>query len=412
MKNLTLISSAIITLASLVIPSRVQAAATPPDTQGVVTGNTEFAVNLYDKLRAGDNNVIFSPYSISVALAMTYGGARGDTAQQMAHTLHFNLPPDKLHSSFAALEDNLNAAQKKGKIQLAIADSLWPQAGSPFLPDFLALCRTYYGASITPVDYKGHTEAARKTINSWVEDRTKRKIVNLLQPNTLDSSTRLVLVNAIYFKGNWESPFDAADTMKKASFQLSAEKTVTAPLMRQTDFFSYAETSELQILELPYEGGDLSMQVLLPRTVDGLGNLESKLTAQHLADWTAHLNSQKVHVYLPKFKMTSEFSLAAMLAVLGMPDAFDPSRADFSGMDGRKELNVSAVIHKAFVEVNEKGTEAAAATAVAVAPGAAAPSKEPPIPIFRADHPFLFLIRDNRNGSILFLGRITNPIQP
>jgi serine protease inhibitor len=379
------------------------------DTREIVAGNTGFALDLYGKLRTQEGNVCFSPYSISTALAMTYGGARGETAKQMAQTLCFNLPADKLPPAFAALAANLNAVQQKGKIQIAVANSLWPQTGFAFLPDYLALCRKYYDTSITPVDYREHAEAARKTINDWVESRTDRKIVELLKPGMLGSATRLVLVNAIYFKGNWASPFEARLT-ENQPFHEPGEMTMTAPLMRQTHDFRYAEVPGLQVLELPYAGDDLSMVVLLPRKVDGLGDLEAKLTAQNLGSWTATLHRQKVEVFLPKFKVTSEFSLADTLAALGMPDAFSPARADFSGMDGRKDFSISAVIHKAFVKVDEEGTEAAAATAVVMV-GSAAPMNQPPPPIFRADHPFVFFIRDNRNSSVLFLGRVTDPTQ-
>ncbi|MGO8765105.1 MAG: serpin family protein [Limisphaerales bacterium] len=403
-------------------PSLVFADASSPGSE-VVVGNTGFAVDLYGQLRTQAGNLCFSPYSISTALAMTSGGARGETAEQMARTLHFDLPPAELHPAFAALEAGLNAVQQKGQVQLATANSLWPQKDFPFRPDYLASCQKYYGTSITPVDYRKNAEAARKTINDWVESKTSRKIVELLKPGMVGGGTRLVLVNAIYFKGKWAGQFDSKLTSEQP-FHLSPEKQVAGPLMRQTGDFKYAEfpdlestnmramlssVSHLQVLELPYAGDDLSMIVLLPREADGLDHLEKELTAQNLASWTTSLRSQKVQVFLPKFKMTSEFRLAETLKALGMPDAFT-SQADFSGMDGRKNLFFSDVIHKAFVEVNEEGTEAAAATAVVMF-GGAAPSNQPPIPIFRADHPFLFLIRDNHDGSILFLGRVADPTQ-
>lgn len=369
----------------------------------VVAGNTEFAVDLYGQLRTNAGNVCFSPYGISTALAMTYGGARGETAEQMARTLHFDLPADQLHPAFAALEAELNAVPKKGQIQLAVANSLWPQKDFPFLPDYLALCQKYYGTSITPVDYRKDAEAARKTINDWVEAKTEQKIVELLKPKMVGGGTRLVLVNAIYFKGKWAQQFDSKLTQEQP-FHLSPEKQVTAPLMRQTSDFKYAEFPGLQVLELPYSGDDLSMIVLLPREADGLGHLEKELTAQNLASWTTNLQSQKVEVILPKFKITCEFALRPTLAALGMTNAFDPLLADFSGMDGRKDLFISKAVHQAFVDVNEEGTEAAAATAVLMGFGGYTPP-----PVFRADHPFLFFIRDNHNGSILFIGRIEAP---
>ncbi|MGO8838784.1 MAG: serpin family protein [Limisphaerales bacterium] len=398
---------------ALVLGGNGGAQTEPPDGKSsdlslaeVVAGNTGFAVDLYGQLRTNEGNVCFSPYSISTALAMTYGGARSETEKQMAQTLHFNLPADKLHPTFAALEANLMAVQKKGRVQLAEANSLWPQTGFAFQSDYLALCRKYYGTAVKPVDYVKHTEAARKTINDWVKARTNRKIVELVKPGMLDTSNHLVLVNAIYFKGNWASQFEGRFTENKP-FHVSPEKTITAPLMQQSHDYRYAEFPGLQVLDLPYVDGDLSMLVLLPRQMDGLGALETELTTQNLVSWTGNLHSQKVEVFLPKFKITSGLSLADTLGAMGMSDAFIFGRADFSGMDGRKDLFVNAVAHQAFVEVNEEGTEAIAATAVSMGAGAAPPRMS----VFRADHPFLFLIRDNRNGSILFLGRVMDPTQ-
>jgi serpin B len=379
---------------------------TSPNVQRVVTGNNGFAMDLYGKLRASKGNVFFSPYSISTALAMTYGGARGETAAQMAHTLQFDLPSNELHQAFGQLEENLNAVQKAGHVQLSVANSLWPQKGFDFLPDYLALCKKFYGTSIQSVDFAGDTEAARKQINDWVEDKTRKKIVELLKPGMIGGSTRLVLANAIYFKGDWANQFEARHT-KDQPFHISPETDITAPLMQQTSDFGYAEFPDLQVLEVPYAGNELSMVVLLPRQVDGMGDLETNLTAENLSKWTGFLGSQKVQVFFPKFTVTSEFSLADTLSEMGMPDAFIFKTADFSGIDGQKDLYISRVIHKAYVKVDEKGTEAAAATAVTMELGMVARPTQ--IPVFRADHPFLFLIRDNQTGSILFLGRMTDP---
>lgn len=376
----------------------------------VVAGNTKFALELYGKLRTREGNIFFSPCSISTAMAMTYAGARGETENQMAQTLHFNLPADQLHPAFAALKTDFTTEEKKGRVHLVEANSLWPQKDFALRPDYLALCRKYYGTAIKPVDFARHTETARKTINAWVEDRTNRKIVELLKPGMIDRSNRLVLVNAIYFKGKWASQFNTNLT-ENQPFHLSADKTIDAPLMRQTHDLDYAEFSGLQVLGLPYAGDDLSMIVLLPREVDGLGNLEARLTAENLTAWTANLKSQEVQVFLPKFKSSSEFSLAETLKALGMTDAFSDGQADFSGMDDRKDLFIGAVVHMAFVEVNEESTEAVAVTAVLTELAGIRPTNPQPIPIFRADHPFLFLIRDNHNGSILFLGRVTDPTQ-
>ena len=376
----------------------------PVGLQSQLDGNTAFACELYAKLKgAGDANVFFSPYSISTALAMTSAGARGETDAQMVKALHFEPDPAKRHAAFAAMEANLNAVQKKGEVKLSVANSLWPQKGHPLLESFFDLTRKCYGASVTPLDFR-ELEPARKTINTWVEDKTNQKIKDLIPSGTLDAMTRLVLVNAIYFKGKWSSPFKAEVT-RDAPFRLPSGQTVQAPLMFQKEHFHYGANDDLQVLEMPYAGDDLSMLVLLPKKADALAALENNLTAANLAKWTQEMGSPEVMVYLPKFKMTCRFGLNNTLRAMGMTDAFAPGKADFSGMDGGRDLFISAALHKAFVEVNEQGTEAAAATGVAMRMTAL-----PMRPIeFRADHPFLFLIREKSTGSILFIGRVTNP---
>jgi serpin B len=372
----------------------------------VVKGNTDFALDLYRELKDTKGNLFFSPYSISTALAMTYAGARENTARQMADVLHFPSGQNKVHPAFGQLETLLNEIQAQGDIQLNAANSLWPQQGYPFLEEYLDLVKKHYGVVITPLDYQKAAEKARKIINQWVEEKTKDKIKNLIQPGVLDAVTRLVLVNAIYFKGNWASQFDEKRT-KDDTFYLLSGKTVQTPLMAREQEFAYGEKGFLQVLELPYVGEILSMIVLLPEEKDGLPQLEKQLTAANLKMWTSGLRKQKVKVFLPKFKMTSQFSLSKTLAAMGMGDAFDPNKANFSGMDGRLNwLYIGAVLHKAFIDVNEEGTEAAAATAVVMKIRMALQQ-----PTFRADHPFIFFIRENTTGSILFLGRVMDPGQ-
>jgi serpin B len=369
----------------------------------VVEGNTAFALDLYQQLKTKEGNLFFSPYSISVALAMTYAGARGNTESQMAQTLHFTLDQSQLHPAFAELEARLNSVQQKGHVKLGVANSLWPQKKYDLLPEFLALTQEYYGVEITPVDYAHAAEAARLLINEWVEAKTEKKITNLIPSGILTSLTRLVLVNAIYFKGDWSSQFDKRNT-SDAPFWVMPDESVVVPMMSQTREMRYARRDGLQILELPYAGDDLSMVVLLPDEIDGLDELHAALTAGRLEKWTDDLWEMEVNVFLPKFKTTSAFNLNDKLRIMGMPDAFGDN-ADFSGMDGAKWLVIGAVLHKAFVDVNEEGTEAAAATAV-VMRGKSMPA--PPV-VFRADHPFIFLIRDNVTRNILFLGRVVNP---
>jgi serpin B len=375
------------------------------DMNSITDGNMAFAHDLYRELKGREGNLFFSPYSISTALAMTYAGARGNTAGQMAEVLHFSLEQERLHPAFASIDKVLGEMQKQGNIELNIANSLWPQKGYPLLKGYLSIVREHYGVSITPVDYGKARETARQMINAWVEAKTKKKIKNLLQPGVLEALTRLVLVNAIYFKGNWANQFKKSLTQDRP-FWLRPGRSVQVPMMTQKEEFRYAEHNRFQILELPYAGDELSMLVLLPKKVDGLKELERVLTKENLAKWTADMSEIEVKVYLPRFKITSRFRLDRSLEAMGMGDAFDAAKADFSGIDGKEHrLFIGAAIHKAFVEVNEAGTEAAAATGIAIG---LTSMPQPPL-LFRADRPFVFMIRDNLRGSILFMGRVVDP---
>ncbi|HUT36844.1 MAG TPA: serpin family protein [Planctomycetota bacterium] len=369
----------------------------------LAASNNAFALDLYARVRGQEGNLFFSPYSISSALAMTYAGARGNTATQMAKALHFDLEAAKLHEAFGRLTSDLNAAGKKAEFELAVANALWTQQGYEFRSDYLDLMKSAYGASPHPVDFEKATEAARQTINRWVEEQTRDKIKDLIPKGTLSEMARLVLTNAIYFKGRWASEFFADDTRDRP-FTLASGEKVTARTMHHMAHFPLFQGDGFQALALPYKGDALSMVILLPAKADGLPALEKALSAESLAKWIAAMKAQNVLVALPKFKATTTLLLADTLKAMGMADAFRLPPADFSGMTGKKDLFISQVIHKAFVDVNESGTEAAAATAVIMETGRA-----PEFVGFTADHPFLFLIRDNRSGSILFLGRLMNP---
>jgi serpin B len=400
----TLLSVFVFLSLALVGSSADQKDAVADDTKAVVMGNNNTAIDLYAQLRAQEGNLFFSPYSISTALAMTYAGARGDTAKEMSQALHFSLDLDRLGPAFGSLYKRINGEGQKRGYQLSTANALWGQKDYKFLPEFLKLTRTHFGAGLQEVDFIRETEAARQTINQWVEKETKEKIKDLMPPGSITVDSRLVLTNAIYFKGDWEEQFKK-DLTREEPFKLGGEKTVKVSMMNRTSKVSYFEGDGLQVLEMPYKGKDLSMVVLLPKKVDGLADFEKGLTEEKLAGWLGKLRSQEVIISFPKFKMTREFSLEGVLTRMGMKLAFVPNRADFSGMNGGTNLFVSAVMHKAFVEVNEEGTEAAAATGVVVT----ATSLPPPKPVFRADHQFAFLIRDMQSGSILFLGRVSNP---
>jgi len=386
-------------------------AQTPPqadtDKASVVEGNNAFAVDLYGKLRNQSGNLFFSPISVSTALAMTYAGARGETASEMATTLHFTLPPERLHPAVGALLSGLNAPHNS--YQLRIANALWAQKGYPVLDSFLKLNKTDYGASLNRVDFFGAPEAARSTINQWVAQKTNDKIHNLIQPGVLRADTRLVLTDAIYFKSDWQTQFEKYET-KDDDFYLNSRRHVTAPMMHRTGKFSYMKGNGFRALEISYKDFETSMIVFLPGTYDGLPALESSLTAANLRQWMGQLQPvPKVILAMPRFTVTRDFGLQETLGTMGMPDAFDRALANFSGIAGSRKLFLSEVIHKAFINVDEEGTEAAAATAVFGVLGAIfGGPEEPPIP-FTVDHPFIFLIRDNRSGSILFMGRVTDP---
>jgi len=393
------------------------------DTELITKGNSEFAIALYRELRNKKGNLFFSPYSISTALAMTYAGAKGETEKQMATVLNFptlgrvgsqdsgesmvekkTLTQEQFAQSYAKVITDLNTRAEKGNYQLWVANALWGQQGYGFLKEFLQLMENNYGGQFFEVDFVKATEAARQKINAWIEKKTNNKIKDMIQKGVLDSMTRLVLTNAIYFKGNWASQFNKALT-KDAPFTLLNGKKLDVPMMHQKAKFGYTQTDDIQVLELPYVDDELSMIILLPKHVEGLGGLEETLNNENLSQWLSKISKREVSVFVPRFEMTSQFSLASVLESMGMKDAFS-REANFSGMTGERDLYISAVIHKAYVDVNEEGTEAAAATAVALKMTAIGPSQTP---IFRADHPFVFLIRDNQTGSILFMGRVANP---
>ncbi len=383
-------------------------ATTPADADrsALVRGNTTFGLDLYARIRKAPGNAFLSPFSISTALAMTAAGAGGETARQMDEVLRFPFGADRGNPAFESLIQSLRPAGEKPAYQLHTANALWGQRGYHFLPGYVATLRGPFGAALEEVDFRGATEVARRTINTWVENQTAGKIQDLIGSGVIDASTRLVLTNAIYFKGNWSSPFRPEQT-REDDFHVAPGRTVRVPLMHQTGQFGYAEDELVQVLELPYIGGDLTMVVILPKRTEGLSAVDLALSTEWLAARLESLQSTRVDVALPRFKLTAEFELTPALTALGMTLPFS-DRADFSGMNGGNEpLQISAVIHKAFVDVNETGTEAAAATAVGIRAMSAMIPK-PPIP-FRADHPFHFLIRDRRSGSVLFLGCLTQP---
>lgn len=408
----TLKSTTLIVAGMLTLGSTLSHAAAVPDAAAIARANNAFAADLYGQLKSGDGNLFFSPYSISLAFGMAGAGAGGSTAGQMGRVLHLDGSLAEATVAQGELQSLLNAIQSEGNIQLTIANSIWPEQTYPFRQDYLTLLDEHFKVSVSPCDFRGQPGIERKRINQWVEDHTSDRIKDLMPEGSVSTMTRLVLANAVWFKGNWAEQFKEGATQPTPFFTASGGQ-VSVPMMTQKESFLYAEHPrlrntehpELQVLAMPYAGDDLSMVVLLPQAKDGLAALESKLSAQNLKEWTDGLRRKEVVVHLPKFKAESSFDLNRSMQALGMINAFAAGQADFSGMTDRNDLFISDAMHKAFIEVNEEGTKAAAATGI----GIVATSVQPMPVTFRADHPFLYLIRHEATGAILFMGRMMDP---
>ncbi len=374
-----------------------------PPTSAAEASN-RFGFDLYARARVPHANLIFSPASVAVALAMASAGARGETLTQMSRVLRMEALPDP-HRSFGDLVASLNDRDGKDGVVLRVANRLWGQRGQAFEPDFLALLQKRYGAPLGQVDFISAREAAAKAINDWVNAETHHRIANLIDPGDLDDATALVLTNAVYFKGRWESPFDKRAT-QDGDFA-SASGTVAVPTMHKLGSYSYAKVDGAQIVDLPYRGG-LSMLIVLPDEVDGLSAIEGRM-GRFYESWTEGLSKGRVLVDLqvPRWKARSHVVLNDKLIAMGMLLAFG-ANADFSGITDSPRLSIEDVIQAAFVEVGEEGTEAAAATAVSFHYASDDGPLTPPV-VFHADHPFLYLIRDPESGTVLFIGRVVDP---
>ncbi|XP_059544403.1 leukocyte elastase inhibitor-like isoform X2 [Myotis daubentonii] len=372
--------------------------------------NTRFAVDLFRTLKDSNpsGNIFISPMGISSALAMVFLGARGTTEAQMSKTLHFDAVKE-IHSSFQSLNADIN--KRGAPYILKLANRLYGEKTYEFLPEFSASTQKMYGAELVSVDFQQASEDARKVINEWVKGQTEGKIPELLAAGMVDNMTKLVLVNAIYFKGNWQKTFSKKNTTDKP-FRLNKKDTKTVKMMYQKSKFpfGYIEDLKCRVLELPYQGRDLSMVILLPDDIEdkatGLKKIEEQLTLEKLHEWTKPENLRffEVNIHLPKFKLEESYNLNSHLRSLGIEDLFN-SKADLSGISRARDLFISEIIHKSFVEVNEEGTEAAAATAGILVYGCAVFPQEN----FVADHPFIFFIRHNPSANILFLGRLSSP---
>jgi serpin B len=409
-----------------------QAGQTPPATntprpspysaENVVDANNGFALDLYAQLAQDtDGNLFFSPYSISSALAVTYEGARGQTADEIRSVFHFPENRTFMREGFAGTIAAIDSGSSK--YTLRTSNALWAEKTFPFLPEYVSIAEETYGAKTTNLDFINRPDESRMIINRWVEDQTEDKIRDLLPDGSISPTTRLVITNAIYFKGTWVKQFDANKTTDE-DFRTGSGTTVRVPMMQRTDvdaIYRYNETDTLQVLAMPYGSGNgaqqskpyepgkgtqLSMLVLLPRNGD-LDAVGRSLDLASLDELSQHLRYRRVMVYFPKFTMQTKYSLPDALGAVGMPMAFTGA-ADFSGMDGRQDLYIDDVIHQAYVDVNEEGTEATAATGGGMSLSSYRTEKEP-VPVFRADHPFIFLIKDDETGNILFMGRVENP---
>ena len=370
----------------------------------VVDANNKFAIEMYKQLsgNSSEDNVFFSPYSISSAMAIVYEGARGTTADEIRTV--FSYPEDimDLRKGYAHLFNSINKPNEN--YELRTANALWAQKDYPFLDEYLETAKTYYGGKLANLDFVNDPEGSRTTINRWVENQTNGKIKDLLPKGSVNPLTRLVVTNAVYFKGKWVKQFDPKDTYK-TDFHVTPEKKVKVDMMAlRSEVFNYTEDDTVKVLELPYSGNRLSMLVILPKQNHTIDEVEDSLTIEKIREWQSNLNPREIDVHLPKFKMETKYKLNDVLSTMGMPTAFIPDTADFSGMNGNRELFISHVIHQAYVDVNEEGTEAAAATGITMELSAVPPENP-----FVADHPFIFLIVDKETGGILFMGRLSDP---
>jgi serpin B len=386
----------------------------------LVTDNNTFAFELYHMIKDKTDNLFFSPYSISLALAMTYAGAKNETEKQMAATLHFNFPQDKLHSLFNALDLELanrkqsepNEGDENGKyLKLNIANAIWAQEDYPFLDEFLDVLAVNYGAGLWLVDFQSNPEQARLTINDWVAQQTEDKIKELLEENDIDQMTALVLTNVIYFNAAWAIPFDKEATYN-GNFHLTDGGTITIPMMipepgsgKNGEDHAAVEGPGYLAVELPYYGGEFSMLIVIPDQ-GTFTAFEQRLDYTLVEEIVNNLSVREITLRMPKFGYETKFDLSKTLADMGMPDAFNSWVADFSGMDGGfRDLYIGKVVHQAFISVDEAGTEAAAATAVVIK----YTSIPDPLEVI-INRPFIYMIRDNKTGAILFMGRVKKPV--
>lgn len=373
----------------------------------VTDANNYFALELYSKVNSQEKNIFISPYSMSSALTMTYEGAKGETAEEMRKTLHLPEDINKVRSDYLSIYSIINNPEKD--YELNTANSIWAQKEYPFKQDFFESIKQYYDGEITNLDFIKETEQSRQTINTWVENKTNQRIKNLIPKNKIDSFTRLILTNTIYFKANWSNTFDS-DSTRNETFNLDTGEQVETEIMHKTSYYNYAEDNTAQILEMDYINNDISMLVILPK--ENINAFEGNFNIDKLESLKQNMNNQRVSVSFPKFKIEENYKMKDTLKELGMIKPFNPTNADFSGMTNLEEslenLYISKVLHKTFIEFSESGTEAAAATAVIVGITGIPPVEEPKE--FKANKPFIYIIQEKSTGTILFIGKLNNPM--
>lgn len=371
------------------------------DVAAIARSNNQFAVDVYAKVAAEDGNTFLSPFSISTALAMVDVGAAGDTDQELRAALHATLPGERTHAAYGALLTSLDTGRDRGNYTLATADRLFGQQGFPFLQDFLATTGRDYHAELMPVDFASHTEAARSTVNAWVADQTDHQITELFKPGMIEPTTSLVLANAIVFKGAWLQKFEPVEGQ---TFHLANGTAVQATMMHRFGAIAMAAVPGGVLGILPFAGKDLSMIIVVPDQPDGLPAIEAQLGEDAIAQWIAGAQAppEVVEIKLPRFGITSTLDLQGPLEALGIQHTFDPLTADFSALDGRRDMYLERIVHEAVIAVDEGGAEAAAATGGDVTPTAEGAG-------LVADRPFVFFIYDHVTGSILFMGRLADP---
>lgn len=378
-----------------------QAQEEPDPSKPFTSANNRFALDIYRKLAVGDKNVFLSPYGISMSMAGIFGGAKGRTESEIAGVFHFTRNKEKLFASFYGSKQPLSDFSDPEVVQISIANRLWRQKGIDLLPSYLKLVKEYFEEEPGELNFKEDAENSRVAINKWVEEKTGSKITELFPEGEITKLTRLVLTNAVYFKGKWTLPFKPKNT-KNAPFYLAKGKSRQVQMMKQTSFFGYTKDAECQVVEMPYGYREFSMIILLPKKLDGLGNLEKTLTEERLRKMISDLGSREVNLSVPKFKINSDFNLEKILEKMGLKTVFNLS-ADFSGLTGGKDVFVSSIIHKTYISIDEYGTEAAAATGVSMA------AADGQVPVdFVVDHPFMFIICCRTTGEILFIGRVAS----